>query len=241
MREKKTKNIFDRILGIFSWLFFCLTVIMAVLSFFSSLSSEKNGKEIWGIKFLIVATDSMSKSIKSQDEQIFFNAGDLIFIKTDFNSLGFEEGDVISFFSLNPNSYGETLTHKIRKVNYSSSGKVVSYTTYGINTGVNDQVVVPPENIIGQYYGKIPKIGNIFAYFRTPAGYYLSILIPAVLLIMYFSVNVGNYLGKKEAVKGLDNKMDFNDILKRIELLEEKNGIVSNKNLETIADENIEN
>ena len=243
MGKEKTKEIFERILNIFAWLTFCVAVVTAVLSFFSSLSSEKNGKEIFGTKILIVASDSMSRSIKSQDESVYFDAGDLIFIKTNADSKSYKEGDVISFFSLNPDSYGKTLTHKIRKVNYSSSGIVVSYTTYGINTGVNDQAVVPPENIIGKYSGKIPKVGNLFAYLKTPYGYYLSILVPAVLLIIYFSINVGKHFGKKEAVEEFNSQVGFKDILERINLLEEKNGIVSisEKNQEIIADKDIEN
>ncbi len=237
MKKETTKKVFDKILGIFAWLIFCVAVITAVLSFFSSWTSEKNGKEIFGTKYLIVASDSMSRSVLSQDERVYFNSGDLIFITTNASPSSYKEGDVISFFSLNPDSYGKTLTHKIRKVNYSSSGIVVSYTTYGINTGVNDQAVVPPENIIGKYSGKIPKIGNLFAYLKTPAGYYLSILVPAVLLIIYFSINVGKHFGKKEAVE----EFGFKDILERINLLEEKNGIVSKKekDKEIIADKDI--
>ena len=243
MRKGKTKKIFERILDIFAWLTFGVAVVTAVLSFFSSFSSEKNGKEIFGTKILIVASDSMSKSKLSQDESIYFNSGDLILIKTNADVYSFKEGDVISYISLSPESYGQTLTHKIRKVNYSKSGNLLGYTTYGINTGVDDSAVVSPNMIIGVYNGKIPKIGKLFSYLKTPAGYYLSILTPSVLLIIYFSINVGKYLGKKEAIEEFKSQGGVKNSVEQNNLLEEKNGIVSKseKNQEIIADNDIEN
>ncbi len=232
MGNKKNKTIFERILGIFAWFVFSLALITAVLSVFATLSSEKNGKEIFGVKFLIVASDSMSKSSISSannDESVFFDAGDIVIIKTAKDGATYKVGDVISFVSRNPDSYGKTLTHKIRAVNYASSGNVISYTTYGINTGVNDRAVVSPDTIIGSYSGKIPKVGNIFSYLKTPAGYYLSILTPSVLLIIFFSINVGKYFGRKEAIKEqissetvAYSSQEFNDLLERVTVLENK-------------------
>ncbi len=209
MESKKSKRVFDITLSVFAWLVFFIAVIMATLTIFSSFSSEKNGKQIFGVKILIVASDSMSKSSvsnKNNDENVFFNAGDLIIINVDNKGTIYKEGDVISFISLSPESYGKTLTHKIKKVNYSTSGNLLGYTTYGINTGKNDSAVVSPDMIIGSYKGKIPKLGNLFAYLKTPAGYYLSIITPSVLLIIYFSINVGRYIGRKETLKELEEE-----------------------------------
>lgn len=194
------KSVIEKTLSIIAWFIFIIALLTALLSIFASFSSEKNGKEIFGVKFLIVASDSMSKSPISENEQVFFDAGDVIIIKTTKDNTNFKVGDVITFVSYNPDSYGKTLTHKIKEVNYSSSGKLIGYTTYGINTGKNDKVSVSPDTIIGVYSGKIPKLGNILAYLKTPAGYYLSILTPSVLLIIFFSINVGRYFGKKEAL-----------------------------------------
>ncbi len=205
MEGKKTKRVLDITLSVFAWLVFFIAVIIATLTIFSSFSSEKNGKQIFGVKMLIVASDSMSKSEISKNESVFFDAGDLIIIKADNQGVVYKEGDVISFISLSPESYGQTLTHKIKKVNYSKSGNLLGYTTYGINTGKSDSAVVSPDMIIGSYKGKIPKLGKLFAYLKTPAGYYLSIITPSVLLIIYFSINVGRYIGRKEPLKELED------------------------------------
>ena len=53
----------------------------------------------------------MSKSVLSEDEKIFFEAGDLIIIKKVSDVSTLKEGDVITFFSYNPESLGKTVTH----------------------------------------------------------------------------------------------------------------------------------
>ena len=243
MGTKKNKTIFEKILSIFAWFVFFIALFTAILSIFATFSGEKNGKEMFGYKVLIVNTDSMSKSPTSSannDESIFFNAGDIIIIKTTKDGTGYKVGDVISFISYNPESFGLTLTHKIKAVHYSQSGKLIGYTTYGINTGVSDSTVVSPEMIIGSYVTKVPNLGNIFAYLKTPAGYYLSILTPSVLLIIYFSVNVGKYFGRREALKELANSQavsytsqEFADLCARVVILENKLKALNALNVDT--------
>ena len=198
MKNKESKRVYEKILSVFAWFVFALAIITSILSITASLSGQNNGEKVFGYKILIVASDSMSKSNISENEDIYFDSGDLIIIKTTENGAEFKEGEVISFISRNPESYGKTLTHKIRQVNYSASGKLLSYTTYGINTGVSDSVVVSPDMVIGSYVAKIPSLGTVFSYLKTPAGYYLSILAPSIFLIIFFSIRLGKFLGKKE-------------------------------------------
>ncbi len=195
MKKNNFKNPFGNILTIFAWITFAFAILTAFFTIFSSFSDEKNGKELFGHKFLIVASDSMSKSIKSENEKIFFNSGDIVIIKTKIDVGALKEGDVISFFSENPDSYAKTLTHKIRSIKTSKDGGLVGFETYGINTGVSDVTLVRPENILGVYSTKIVGVGNIFSFLKTPQGYYLSVLTPLILFIVYFSVKIGKFLG----------------------------------------------
>ena len=212
MKDTKQKAIsFGKIINVFAWLSLLLAILTSALTVFASLSGEENGKEIFGYKMLIVTSDSMSKSPISENEAIFFNSGDLIFIESIDDYKALSVGDVITFISYNPQSYGKTVTHKIREIRYTISKEISGYVTYGINTGINDTTIVKPENIIGKYSFKIPKIGNIFSFLKTSGGYYLSVLIPAVLLIIFFSIKVGKILGKKEDV------MIYNEGIEKLE------------------------
>ncbi len=190
-------SFFERILSLVVGLCVFLSLVVAFITVFASLSGEESDKEILGFRFLIVASDSMTKSPSSETEPIFFKAGDLIAIKKVNSPETLTAGDVISFHSYNPDSYGKTVTHKIREIRYDRNGGVLGFVTYGINTGANDTVLVKPENIIGKYLFKIPDAGALFAFLKTPRAYFTLILIPFVSLIIFFSIKIGKYLGSK--------------------------------------------
>ncbi len=205
MRKIENRFIFDKILSVFAWVSLFVAVITAILTTLAVMSGENNGKEIFGHKILLVNTNSMSKSAISENEPISFNAGDVIVISRIDNPNDLKVGDVISFLSYNSESMGKTVSHKIREIKYSSAGQVTGFVTYGINTGANDVVEVKPEHLVGKYVFKIPVIGNLFSALKTPRGFYLSILIPGVSLIIFFSIRIGKVLGMKEFEKEQSN------------------------------------
>ncbi len=184
------KKVFNILLKVFSWLLIVFTVFMMVFTIFTVSTVDRNDRSIFGVKFYIVQTDSMSKSENNADLDVHFNAGDIVIIKNVKEPTKLEVGDVISFISMNSESYGKTITHMIREVKKSNDGKVIGYVTYGTNTGVSDEAVVEPSYILGQYAGKLPALGNFFAFVKTTPGYIVCILVPFVLLILYNGINV---------------------------------------------------
>lgn len=198
-------KIIEKSLTVFAWLVLLVALLTSIFVACAMMSGEENGKEIFGYKILIVNTDSMKKSADSENESIFFEAGDVIVIRKVDNPNELKAGDVITFCSYNPGSMGKTLSHKIREIRYLDSGEISGYVTYGINTGTNDMVVVKPEHVVGKYVFKVESIGKLFAELKTERGFYLSILVPGVLLIIYFSIKVGKVLGKQEFEK-MNNK-----------------------------------
>ncbi len=221
--NRANKGVFDTIINIFAWFSFFIAFLVALTAIFASFSDDQNGKKVFGNKLLIVASDSMSKSLLSElseNEEIFFETGDVILIKDVSLGQVFNEGDVITFISYDKESYGKTITHKIREVKFDAQGEIIGYVTYGINTGVNDKTIVRPENIIGYYSAKIPNLGNIFTFLKTPSGYFLSILTPSILLIIFFSIKVGKAVGQRKILVDYDFEMDV--FKKRLEELENK-------------------
>jgi hypothetical protein len=78
----------------------------------------------------------------------------------------------------------------IREVKRDENGRLLGYVTYGTNTGTDDEALVEPEYVLGTYAGKLPGVGNFFAYVKSTQGYIICILIPFLLLILYNGVNV---------------------------------------------------
>ncbi len=178
------KKILHIALRVLSWTLIAFTVFMMIFTIATVTTVDRNDRSILGLKFYIVQTDSMSPSDKNADLDVHFSAGDIIIIKNVEAPAKMEEGDIIAFISSNSESLGETVTHMIRRREV-KDGRFLGYVTYGTNTGVDDEAIVEPSYILGEYAGKLPGFGNFFAFVRSTEGYILCILIPFLLLILY--------------------------------------------------------
>ena len=185
-----TKKVMNIALKVVTWLLVAFTVFMMIFTILNVTTVDKTDRGLFGWKFYIVQTDSMSLSENNKDMKVHFNAGDIVIVKTvkDYQSL--QAGDVISFISTNEVSMGETVTHMIREVQYADDGRLVGYITFGTNTGTDDESIVMPGDVLGKYTGKLPGVGNFFAFVKSTPGYIVCILVPFLLLILYNGVNV---------------------------------------------------
>lgn len=183
---KKALGIATRVLA---WIVVAVTVFMMVFTIFSSLVFDKNDRSLFGIRFYVVLSDSMSPSENNKNDKVHFSAGDIVLIKTVKDATALQPGQVISFISQNNVSFGETVTHMIREVRRNSEGKLLGYVTYGTNTGVDDEALVEPEYVLGTYAAKLPKVGHFFQFLKTTPGYIVCILVPFLLLILWQGVN----------------------------------------------------
>ena len=184
------KKILNIALKVVTWLLVAFTVFMMIFTVVTVTTVDRNDRSIFGVKFYIVQTDSMSLSENNKDMDVHFNAGDIVIIKNVDDPRALQAGDVIAFMSTNSVSYGETVTHMIREVKKTEDGKVLGYVTYGTNTGTDDEALVEPEYVLGAYSGKLPGVGNFFAFVKSTPGYIVCILVPFLLLILYNGVNV---------------------------------------------------
>ena len=200
------KKILQSSSKVLTWVLVAFTAVVVIFTVVTVATVDKNERSIFGFKFYIVQTDSMSKSELNKDKKVHFNAGDMIIVQNvdDFSELKAE--DVISFMSTNKDSFSETITHMIREVRYSSDGKILGYVTYGTNTNTNDEELVTPEYVLGKYVGKLPALGHVFAFVKSTPGYIVCILIPFLLLILYNGGNVIRLFRKykKEQTAALD-------------------------------------
>ena len=193
--KKVIKTIFNIALKVMTWLLVAFTVFMMVFTVITVTTVDKNERDIFGYKFYIVLTDSMSPSENNKDLDVHFSAGDIIIIQETNDRSHFRPGDVVSFISTNEDDefgapYGSTMTHMIREVQKDDDGKLLGYVTFGTNTGKNDESLVEPEYILGVYRGKLPGVGHFFSFVKTTEGYIICILVPFLLLILYNGINV---------------------------------------------------
>lgn len=171
---KKALHIASRVVTILILIFAVAVMLFTVISV-NTVGRDK--ASLFGYKPNIVLSDSMQDT---------FEVGDLeISRAVDPETL--EVGDIITFISIDPASYQQVVTHKIREIT-TYEGKP-AFITYGTTTGVDDAYPVPFENVIGEYQFRLPKMGYFFEFLRTPAGYFTVILIPFLLLILLQGFN----------------------------------------------------
>ena len=184
-----TKKILNIATKILMCIVIAIAVFMMIFTIFSKLTFDRNDRSLFGIRFYIVLSDSMSPSENNKDEKVHFDAGDLILIKDVKDKTALDDTNIIAFISQNSENFGETVTHKIRERKLDDEGRLLGYVTYGTNTGVNDSVLVEPEYVLGEYSGKLPAVGHFFQFLKTTVGYVVCILIPFLLLIIYQGIN----------------------------------------------------
>ena len=184
------KKILNISLKVLTWMLVAFSVLMMIFTVFTTATVDRNDRGIFGIKFYIVTSNSMSLSENNADMDVHFNAGDIVIIREVENRTALKPGNIIAFMSTNDDNYGETVTHMIKRVEYDEDGTLLGYTTFGTNTGDEDDAIVEPSYVLGEYAGKLPSLGYFFAFVKSLPGYIICILIPFLLLILYNGVNV---------------------------------------------------
>ena len=194
---KKTLSI---IKNVFVWLIILLAVFMMIFTVISCTTFNRNDRSFLGFKMYIVNSDSMAVTD--------FKAGSLIFVK-EVDPATLKEGDIITFMSQDTDSFGETITHKIRTVTTDAQNNP-GFITYGTTTNTNDKTIVTYPYILGQYKSHISGIGNFFNFLKTTPGYFVCIFTPFMLIILYEGIKFFNLFRryKKEQMEELQNEKD---------------------------------
>ena len=151
-----TQSTSKKVLGILKtvlvWIILVVSVLMMLFTVISTTMFDNAEKDIFGYKFMVVLSDSMSKT--------HFDAGDVIIVK-EVNKKDLAVGDVISFISQNEESFGQTVTHMIKEVTTDANGDT-AFVTYGTTKGIENEDKALAPMIIGKYQTKIPKLGYFF-------------------------------------------------------------------------------
>lgn len=173
------KKVLNIIKNIFVWAIVFLAVAMMIFTVVSVNTFDRADRSIFGYRAFIVLSDSMSKTD--------FSAGDVVFVKeVDPSTLA--EGDIIAYISQNSENYGETVTHKIRKLTTDQNGNK-GFVTYGTTTNTDDETIVTYPCVLGKYAGHIANLGSFFRFIKTTPGYIVCIFVPFLLLILYQGIN----------------------------------------------------
>ena len=179
----------------FVWLMVLLAVTMMIFTVISCTTFNRNDRSLFGFKMYIVNSDSMAATD--------FEAGDLILAK-EVDPSTLKEGDIITFMSQDTDSFGETITHKIRKVTTDAEGNP-GFITYGTTTNTDDEAIVTYPYVLGKYESHVQSLGTFFNFLKTTPGYFVCIFTPFMLIILYEGLKFFNLFRryKREQIEEL--------------------------------------
>lgn len=112
----------------------------------------------------VVQSGSMEPSIMT---------GDLIIIQKQTT---YAKNDVITFKDVNQ----RTVTHRIMEI---SKSQPVTVTTKGDANQTIDIDTITQEQIIGKVVQVLPKFGYVVRFIKSPWGFILTIITPAILIV----------------------------------------------------------
>lgn len=92
-------------------------------------------------------------------------------------------------------------THRIVDINRNSEGKIVSFVTRGDNNDTNDSMAVSVADVVGVYEGKASGIGHMFLFMSSSAGFFVCIVLPTLLIVVYCVVNLILVIKKEKKVQ----------------------------------------
>lgn len=174
----------------------CLTVLLwtvlacsAFLAVFSTVARAKSGGKdttwLFGLGFYEIVSGSMEPEI---------HVGDVLVGKrADVDSV--KEGDVILF------RYGDIIiAHKLLSVN--GDGTV---TTHGIANPEGANETVPVGDILARKVLRLPGLGYVVNFIRSPYGFLLLIVLPVGAFIIFETVSLTRRLKEYRAAKESDD------------------------------------
>ncbi len=163
---KKVLSIFGKVI--------CIGLV-ALMAFV--LISRLSGKtpNIFGYKFYVIATDSMTPSLE---------VGDVIISKKvkDFSSL--ELDDVITYNCEKGKLAGMSITHRIVEID-EENGKY-SFRTQGTKEGATvDEYAVEEHQIDGVMVSKVPLLGKLISFISKPYVFFIVLIVPLCVCLFF--------------------------------------------------------
>ena len=180
---KKAAQIFSRILSVL----LIIVILFAGYVFVSTIRAGKNKvPNVFGYSFLRVATGSMEPTIPT---------GSLIIVHKA-NASDIRVGDVICFYSADPQIEGMPNTHRVADVR-NEDGKL-SFITQGDASDTPDQYPVSADRLVGVYVRSF-QMGKALDVMHSRYFFFFVLLIPMCVVIFLEFLHVKKVATKKES------------------------------------------
>jgi len=162
------------------WILSILLIIVLILIFLSSVGI---GNKFF---FFVVTTGSMEPEIKPGSIVIAVPQND------------YKVGDIISFSYTSVFPPENVITHRIDDSLELNGIKV--FSTKGDANNISDFNQISTENIVGRVNLVIPYLGYLVNFAKTPLGFILLIVFPAIWIIIEEGINIKREISKRKKI-----------------------------------------
>jgi len=231
----KAKKILNIVVDVVVAIILFFAVFLAIFSIRSKAKGYSGYTEIFGTAYVAVASPSMDADKPSyvpEGKLEGFAEGDLIKLRIvdKEKAKKLEVGDIIAFESTTIKEGKRVLnTHRIVGIAAGEEGNASAYTTRGDNNPGNDAMPVLFSDIVGVYEGKASGIGHVMLFMGSSTGFFVCIVLPTLLIVVYCAVNLFLVIRKEKKVQTADAAAEKEAEKERLrqEILAEMQGNVS--------------
>lgn len=171
------RDILKLISTIISWTVFVLLLIVAALLLYYFVATRIYASKGSGYEpkfgLYTIISGSMVPNINVYDV--------VVDVRVD-NPEDIKIGDVITFYSDNPQVGGGTITHRVISIVKDENGNY-SYQTKGDYNLIEDEDLVLFDDIVGKVALKIPQLGRVQFFLASSMGWLTIIMVIALLII----------------------------------------------------------
>ncbi|MGN1104353.1 MAG: signal peptidase I [Candidatus Coproplasma sp.] len=210
----KTKKILNIVLDVVIAIVLVFAAFLAIVSIRSKAKGYNQYTEIFGSAYVAVASNSMDAEKPDyvpEGKLEGFAKGDLIKIKlvSEDQANQLEVGDIITFRTnqIVENQYVLN-THRIISINTDDDGNAISYVTKGDNNELQDGSAVLVSEVVGVYQGKASGIGHVFLFMSSSTGFFVCIVLPTLLIVVYCVVNLILVIKKEKKVQTAEAELE---------------------------------
>lgn len=201
----KTKKIINIVVDVVVAIVLIFALFLAVCTISSKAKGYHEFTEVFGKAYVGVSSESMKADAQTGEvKDDNFDIGDMISIKllSEEQTKELEVGNIVTFEDPTILDGKRLLnTHRIIDIVYNSDGSILHFVTHGDNNPVGNNEWVLPSEIIGVYQGKAGGIGHLFLFMNSSAGFFVCIVLPSLLVVAYFAVNLVLVIRKEKKVQ----------------------------------------
>lgn len=187
MKKKRSKA-----RSIISSIIYIVIISLLVVLLVHVVSAKMKGKVpmVFGYSVMRIVSNSMEDAIPT---------GTYILVR-EAKAEEVREGDVITFYSIDPAIYNQPNTHRVMEIKTDEDG-AISFVTRGDHNLKNDDYEVTGDKVIGIYCRNLVVLTAIAGFFMTKFMLIVIILVQALIIIMVVTTIVKGRREKNESEK----------------------------------------